>query len=178
MKPIQWRHQWDYKRDAEERALTDIRCTDPTLTQQHFAEDADLNTIAKRFGLTGKPMPVTSWDPSHYGDFTDVPDLRTALEQIRTAQQNFENLPPEIRGRFYNDPAKLWDFVHDPSNAEEAIRLGILERAPTPGDGVPPAGARPGGNASSTGTSGLAAVPAIAPQTPAQTSPQTSQSGT
>ena len=45
------------------------------------------------------------------------------------AQQSFESLPSELRGRFENDPAKLIDFLSDERNNAEAVKLGLkLER--------------------------------------------------
>jgi hypothetical protein len=117
---------------------------DETLTQQQFAEDCDLNVLAIRFGLTGKPLPVEAIDPRYYGDMTDVPDLRTALDLVNDAKNKFMDLPSRIRTRFDNQPAKLWAFVNDPDNAEEAVRLGILARVPEPASQAetPPEGAQ------------------------------------
>ena len=127
-----WRHQDDDKADAECRENTGIRCEEESLTQQHFAKDCDVNVIAKRYGLDQSKMPVAPLDPRAYGDFTNVPDLRTALEQVRTAEEHFNALPPRLRARFDNRPFKLWDFVNDPDNWEEAERLGLLQRPPDP----------------------------------------------
>lgn len=139
--PINWRHQGDYKRDAEERAATDITCRDESLTMQSFTEDADLNVIAKRYGIDGQ-IPVAPINPAMYGDFSDAPDLREALDRTRDAKNKFMDLPAKLRARFRNDPSELWDFVNDPENWEEALRLGILAKpAPstTKSDGATPA---------------------------------------
>lgn len=125
MKRIDWRHQYDEKRDKLEADACCVQDFGPSLTQQQFTEDSDVNVIARRFGLTGT-MPVLPIDPSHYGDFTNAPDLREALEILRDADEQFMSLPPNIRSRFDNSPAKLWDFIHDPANREEGQRLGIF----------------------------------------------------
>lgn len=134
MKPttrIPWRTQYDTQRDEEEGLEATINCQDESLTMQSFAEDADLNVIAKRFGLDKTGIPVGEFDPNSYGDFTDVPDLRTALDIIRDAKHKFMELPPKLRARFHNDPSELWDFVRDPENGDEAVRLGLLLRPET-----------------------------------------------
>ena len=113
-------------------------CHDPSLTQQHFTEDADVNTIAHRFGLDKGPLPHVPLDPRYYGDVSDVPDLRTALDLVRDAENKFNELPPRLRARFDNLPGKLWDFVNDPDNWDEAVRLGLLQRPPEPPAEAPP----------------------------------------
>jgi len=118
--------------------------TEESLTQQQFGEDCDLNILAVRFGLTGKPLPVEALDPRFYGDMTDLPDLRSALDLVNDATNKFMELPSKLRTRFDNQPGKLWAFVNDPDNAEEAVRLGLLARVPEPplqGE-TPPEGAQ------------------------------------
>ncbi|WNK12411.1 MAG: internal scaffolding protein [Microvirus sp.] len=117
---------------------------DESLTQQQFGEDADLNILAVRFGLTGKPLPVEAIDPRYYGDMTDLPDLRSALDLVNDARNKFMELPSKLRTRFDNEPHKLWAFVNDPDNSEEAVRLGLLARLPEPAlqAETPPEGAQ------------------------------------
>lgn len=103
-------------------------------TQQQFAEEVDINTIVKRFGLTGElpdgvGMPVS-------GDFTGVSDFRSAMELVRSAQESFMLLPANVRDRFANDPARVIAFLDDEANREEAIRLGIVAK---PAEEIPPA---------------------------------------
>lgn len=104
------------------------------VTQQQFAEEVDINTIVKRFGLTGElpdgvGMPVS-------GDFTGVSDFRSAMELVRSAQESFMLLPANVRDRFANDPARVIAFLDDEANREEAIRLGIVAK---PVEEIPPA---------------------------------------
>jgi len=138
------RHQIKYRlqNDAEaSEAAGDeciTYCDDESLTQQQFADDCDLNVLAFRFGLTGKPLPIEAIDPSYYGDMSDVPDLRTALDLVNDAKNKFMDLPSKLRTRFDNSPAKLWAFVNDPENGPEAVRLGILKEMPTVQPETPP----------------------------------------
>lgn len=97
----------------------------PSLTQQHFAEECDINTIVKRFGLTkdaellkGARMPV-------YGDFSGVHDYQTALNAVRQAAEDFMDLPAEVRARFGHDPQRLLEFVGDDRNHDEARKMGL-----------------------------------------------------
>ena len=133
------RTPYNYDRDkaSNESAL---HCKDQSLTKQSFAEDADINTIVRRFGLTGQ-LPDNVRVPQ-YGDFTEVFDFHTAMNAVRTAQESFMALPPNIRARFHNDPQELLEFCEDPENRPEAIRIGLVERKPEPQGGPtsPPQG--------------------------------------
>lgn len=99
-------------------------CPEPTLTQQHLAEDADINVILRRFGITGE-LPTDLKVPME-GDYTDVVnDYQSALNVVRAADESFMELPGEVRARFANNPQRLLDFISDPTNLDEARKLGI-----------------------------------------------------
>lgn len=144
MTRFQYRHQYDDDADAIARASTDIKCEDESKTMQHFAQDADLNEIVRRYGITDGAIPAPADDPRFYGDFSAYEglDLGEALRVTNDAQQRFNALPADVRKRFANDPAELWRFVNDPSNDVEAVRLGLLKRqeteAPPPKPPTPP----------------------------------------
>lgn len=93
-------------------------------TQQNQKEESDINTIVRRFGLTGE-LPKNVRVPT-YGDFTGAVDYQTSMNQIIAAKEAFMEMPAEIRKRFHNDPGELVDFVADPKNEDEARKLGIL----------------------------------------------------
>jgi len=95
----------------------------PSLTQQSQAEEADINTIVRRFGLTGH-MPQSVRAPT-WGDFDGVWDYRTALEAISEANNAFMEYPAAVRARFENDPAQFVDFCSDPANLGEMASLGL-----------------------------------------------------
>lgn len=140
----QWRHQYDEDRDAYERNLTDIGDLGPSLTQQHFAKDADINEIVRRFGVTDGGFSPGALDRKYYGDFSDVPDFRTALDNTREAVDRFNALPADLRALFRNDPVELWEYIQDPANDKEAIELGLLKReALPPQPPTPPATTAP-----------------------------------
>lgn len=133
-----WRHQYDDLRDALEGDLIALDFPEPSLTQQHFAKDADLNTIVKRYGITDGAIPVTPLDPQFFGDFTNAPeDFRTVLEISKRAKDHFMALPADMRTAFHNDPAELHDWVTNPANKEEAISLGLLPKEPKQKDTRP-----------------------------------------
>lgn len=98
------------------------------MTQQSFREECDINEIVRRFGLTGElpenlRMPVS-------GDFTAVTDFQSAMNVVRTAQEEFLRVPAEIRARFANDPQRLLEFLGNDANRDEAIKLGLVNPPP------------------------------------------------
>lgn len=107
------------------------------LTKQEFAEECDINTIVRRFGLTGE-LPQNVRAPQ-YGDFSDALDYRSALDAVMAANESFMAMPAEVRKRFGNDPAEFVDFCSNPANRDEAIRLGLVV-PPAAVDAAPAAG--------------------------------------
>lgn len=96
----------------------------PSMTQQAFAEDCDVNIILDRYMKTGElPKPRQGV----YADVSEVPDLTEALQIVQQAQNAFDSLPSKVRYEFQNDPAQLLNFISDPKNKEKAIELGLIE---------------------------------------------------
>lgn len=128
MKTVFLRTGHNYDRDAVSAEVVECSGLSPTMAQQQFAEECDINTIVRRFGLTGElpdeyAVPVS-------GDFTDVVDFQTAMQAVRTANESFMRMPGELRARFNNDPQRLMDFVEDGRNLDEARKLGLALAAP------------------------------------------------
>lgn len=76
-----------------------------SIVQQHFADEVDINTIMRRFGVTGQ-MPNFLPD-GMYGDFTGIEDYESAVAKIERADNAFMALPAEVRERFGNSAAAL-----------------------------------------------------------------------
>lgn len=111
-------------------ARVQIFFEEPSMTKQSFKDECDINLIMKRFRLTGQI--TNSIEPSQmtYGDFSDVPDYRTALERVERAQDAFMSLPAEVRKRFDNDPGSFIDFALDSKNLDELSKLGLTNLPP------------------------------------------------
>lgn len=97
-------------------------------TKQSFAEEADINTLIKRFGI-GNPLPSGARIPS-YGDFSSVGTYQDALHVLDAADRAFMAVPANVRSRFGNNPALFVDFFNDSANRDEAVRLGLVPPAP------------------------------------------------
>lgn len=103
---------------------------EPTMTQQQFGEDSDINNIMEKYKKTGF-LPVTG-QSGIYADLTDIPDYKTALETVIHAEEAFMALPSEVRQRFGNDPQKLINFLSEPKNYDEGVKLGLINKGATP----------------------------------------------
>lgn len=113
-------YNYDTNQASDEAGL---RCDDPSLTQQQFKEEADINTIVDRFLRSGVlPTPVNM---PQYVDYEGVFDFQSAMNVVRAADENFMRLDAKIRSRFNNSPQEFLEFFADPANTEEAIRLGL-----------------------------------------------------
>lgn len=113
---------------------TGLACKDASLAQQNQKEEADINTIVRRFGLTGE-LPSAKAMPQ-YGDFTHVTDYQSALNAVKEAEDAFAALGSKVRKRFHNSPAEFMDFMADPANLEEAITLGLAVKKVAPAAAV------------------------------------------
>lgn len=122
MKPLFLRtpYNYDTNKASDEAGL---QCLDPSLTQQQFKEEADINTIVDRFLRSGvMPTPVNM---PQYVDYEGVFDFQSAMNVVRQADENFMRLDAKVRSRFNNSPQEFLEFFANPDNAQEAIRLGL-----------------------------------------------------
>lgn len=123
------RSAYNYDMDAAS-AKSGTEAGGDSMTQQEFKEESDINVLVRRFGLTGD-WPQDLRMPQS-GDFSEVTDFQDAMNAVVRAQEEFMKLPGEMRARFYNDPAKLIEFMEDPRNREEAVKLGLVNAPPAP----------------------------------------------
>ena len=118
------RTAYNYDKDAASNE-SGLACEEPSLAQQHFKDECDINNILRQFNITGllpeSPLSL------RYGDFTGIGDYHTALNRVIAAQDEFEALPAQIRARFNNDPAELIEFLEDDKNRPEAESLGLVD---------------------------------------------------
>lgn len=118
-----------YAYDTEELSnATAYVETMESLTVQSMAEEADINVLMHRYGITGK-MPDNPRLPQ-YGDFTQITSYRDAVQAIMNAEEGFMELTARVRARFDNDPQQLLEFIDNPANRAEAITLGLIKEQP------------------------------------------------
>lgn len=112
----------------------------PSLTQQHFKDECDINNILRKFSA-GTPVTHVAKRQPMYGDFTTGLGYQEAMNRVIEAQQAFLDLPATLRRRFHDDPGEFLEFVANEENRDEAIRLGLIEdpEPPAPEPEAPPA---------------------------------------
>lgn len=107
-----------------------LETLDLSLAVQSSRDEVDINTIVRRFGLTGQ-LPQNVGMPQ-YGDFEEIYDFHTAMNLVAEANEAFMQMPADVRARFNNDPNGLIAFIGDPANREEAVKLGLVDRVAGP----------------------------------------------
>jgi phage internal scaffolding protein len=104
----------------------------PSMTHQSMAPECDINTIMRRYEKTGILEHRNNFE-GQYADFTETPtDYHESMNAVIAADEMFGALPARIRQRFHNDPASFIDFVGNPDNREELVRLGLATRREGP----------------------------------------------
>lgn len=137
------RSENNYDMDAASLAAGIVN-TEPSLAKQSFAEECDINTIVRRFGLDGALPEVP---PFAEVDVTGLQmDYREALDFVRNADSEFMKMPGHVRERFANNPAALISFLAEPSNRSEAETLGLISKPVIEAPMDAPPGVQPAGD--------------------------------
>ena len=104
----------------------------PSRTKQSFAEECDLNRIMERYALPeafAYAQAVKNGSQPIYDDFTTVGDYQEAMNIVLAAQEQFDNMPSNVRAFFDNDPVNMLQFVQKPEqNYEKGVELGLFKR--------------------------------------------------
>lgn len=120
-----------FKTAYGDRKRVSLEAGEATMTQQQFKKECDINNILKKYQKTGLIEHVQQFN-GQYADLSEPCDYQTALNVVIEAQAAFDSLPSSIRKRFSNSPQEFLEFVNDPSNLEEGIKLGIYNAPQDP----------------------------------------------
>ena len=105
----------------------------PSMTRQSEMDACDIHNILKQYSQQGFEQLVRdNAARGQYADLTSLPDYQEALDTVINANAAFAALPSQVRERFLNDPARFVEFLADPANQDEAIRLGLAQDTRTP----------------------------------------------
>ncbi|AXL14730.1 internal scaffolding protein [Microviridae sp.] len=102
--------------------------TQPSMTQQHFKNECDINQIMAKHIRTGILDHVNKYE-GVYHEITP-PSFHQAMDTIATANTMFEELPSKVRDNFKNDPARFLDWVQDPANKDKYHEMGLAPPPP------------------------------------------------
>ncbi|AXH77488.1 MAG: internal scaffolding protein [Microviridae sp.] len=98
---------------------------EPSLTQQHFQEECDINYILRKYAATGI---LDNIGPGQYLDLDESFDFHEAQNKLIQIDDTFAQLPSRLREHFQNDAFAFVEFVQNPANKDEGIRLGIFNQ--------------------------------------------------
>jgi len=98
----------------------------PSMTDQSFKDEVNVNNIINKFNRTGQISHLAK-KSGMYADLSTIEDLHSSLTQVVQAQEAFDSLPAELRRRFGNSPVEMVNFLQDPSNDQEAVKLGLKQ---------------------------------------------------
>jgi len=93
-------------------------------TEQGHKAECDVNNIVRKFDKTGLLTHVSKFE-ADYGDLRGI-DFKNAMDLVLQSKKSFDGLPAAIKKRFRNSPEDLLRFMEDPSNRDEAIKLGLI----------------------------------------------------
>ncbi len=101
----------------------------PMITQQHFADEVNINNIVKKFLQTGS-LPVAQ-NQAEFG-YASEQTFTEAMIVVSQATEEFQKLPSHVRKHFENDTALYLDAASDPSKRHVFEELGLLEAITPP----------------------------------------------
>jgi len=122
-------------------SASSLECPSVSKVQQQFKDSADINTIMKRFGVSGVLPPVNV--QGVYGDFTGISEIRDAFDLVDRAHARFMALDPAIRERFRNDPRELERYARSVDEDTFYRSFDPVPVAAPAGAGVPASSSQP-----------------------------------
>lgn len=104
--------------------------TEPSMTDQSQFQESDINYIVKKYadGRTGITTLDLGADSGvlQYGDTLLPGDYETALDLINAVNEEFYELPSQIRAEFNHNPKELINALADPRQKLRLQSLGLL----------------------------------------------------
>lgn len=104
--------------------------TEPSMTDQSQFQESDINYIVKKYadGRTGITTLDLGADAGvlQYGDTLLPGDYDTALDLINAVNEEFYELPSQVRAEFNHNPKELINALADPRQKSRLESLGLL----------------------------------------------------
>lgn len=95
----------------------------PSLTEQSHSQECDINYIIKKFTNTGI-LPTNTRQNPEYGFAPNI-DFKSALDLVKSAHQEFNELQPSEKALFNHNPELyaqfLTEYVETPQEHTEDI---------------------------------------------------------
>lgn len=96
--------------------------TNKDVTRQEFKDEADINYMLSRFGIT-QPRGTPT-----YGEWDDTVDLQSALQSVHDARVAYKELPQNLRDKF----PRMEDLLTAVENGSLVIKNEEAPKEPTP----------------------------------------------
>ena len=105
----------------------------PSLTQQEFKESCDINNILAKFAVQAQalgvePSQLMPQDQGTYGDFSNLDDFQSAQNKIAFLNDQFSNLPSDVRRKFGDDLNTFIGAISDPTRIDELGEMGVWNK--------------------------------------------------
>lgn len=118
----------DFKpKEPRKRLRVQQKTSGASRTKQSDALHTNINAIMKRYVAHGVVPQAAG--TARYGDFSSGMDYKEAMDTVRRAEEDFQDLPSNIRKHVNQDPGQFLDMVFDKSRKQELVDLGLLPQA-------------------------------------------------
>lgn len=107
------------------RKLVTLEAREPSLTDGSHKKLCDIHNIINQYDKTGLLNHINQNTPQEI-DHTQLPTFQEALNLTTQINQQFDQLPNNIKKRFKNKEG-LHDFISNPKNYPEAEKLGLIQ---------------------------------------------------
>ena len=109
-----------------------VKFTQPSRTKQNHKYESDIHNQLLKFATREQLQLHEMASKPIYGDFSQMPDFNEAQNLVARTKEYFDGLPSHMRAQFNNDSAQFVSFVGNPANADQAVKMGILEKMAAP----------------------------------------------
>lgn len=119
-----------YKRPVVEG----VKFEKPSMTQQCFKEQCDINRILDAYKVKARAMGVSVAElmpkvgSEQFADVSNLDDYLDAQNRIAQVNQMFEALPAEVRRSYGDDPRNFVSALGDSTNYRKFAELGIMDK--------------------------------------------------
>lgn len=102
----------------------------PSKTQQEYKDDCDIALQMHKAQKT-RQLRVKTNEPK-FGDFTGIESFQEAQNLVIQTRDIFGKLPAEIQKMFGHSPQALIEWLDNPDNNDEAVKLGLKPKVLKP----------------------------------------------
>lgn len=103
----------------------------PSHVQQCDKDSTDINKIIARYGeqCVCQACAANARQPiSEDVAALSSEDFNTMMQKMASLNNQFNELPADVRKKFGHNPANMLEFMQNPANKEEAVKLGLISK--------------------------------------------------